>query len=214
MYAIISVSYLLVKLKIMNRVLKFFLFALFILPYLPLKAQTYEERYNECSQALENITREDTIYMYKVLERDKCLIGAPAPDFTRKAMQGQSIQLSKLKGQVVVLNFWSTGCIPCIEEISTLNRLVKQYAKKNVAFISVTPNNAKTLKAFFVKHPFHFTTIPESDDLRKNVFKLPSVIPYTVVIDTKGKISKLWFGNLGSDTFKFYQEAIKDALSK
>jgi peroxiredoxin len=196
----------------MEKIKRTFLFLLYFLVTNGSHAQSYYERYDKCSEILKDISWEDTAYMYKAYERDECLIGAPAPDFTAKTMKGKQIQLSKLKGQVIVLNFWSTGCAPCIEEMPQLNKLVKHYAGKKVTFISLAFNNAETLRKFFVTNPFEFTTIPSAEKIGNDVFKLPGVIPYTIVIDQNNTIRKMWFGNAGDATFSLYQEIIDKAL--
>ncbi len=45
------------------------------------------------------------------------LVGGPAPTFKLEAVDGQIVKMSDLKGQFVVLNFWSTWCVPCIKEL-------------------------------------------------------------------------------------------------
>src|ERR1051325_3934448 len=47
-------------------------------------------------------------------------VGAPAPDFTLKDLAGNTVTLSKLKGQVVLLNFWATWCGPCRVEMPAI----------------------------------------------------------------------------------------------
>jgi thiol-disulfide isomerase/thioredoxin len=44
----------------------------------------------------------------------------PAPDFTLRDLEGKSLSLSKLKGKVVLLNFWATWCTACLAEIPDL----------------------------------------------------------------------------------------------
>lgn len=45
------------------------------------------------------------------------LLGAPAPDVTLTLLDGSTLRLADLRGQVVVLNFWATWCEPCKEEM-------------------------------------------------------------------------------------------------
>lgn len=196
----------------MEKIKRIFFFVLLFVVMTTSNAQSYYEQYEKCSQVLKNIAWEDTVYMYKVYERDECLIGAAAPEFTAKTIKGQEIQLSKLKGQVVVLNFWSIGCGPCIDEIPQLNKLVKHYAGKKVTFISLTSDNAGALKKFFITHSFEFATIANAQKIGNDIFKLPGVIPYTIVIDKNNKIKKMWFGNVGDETFSLYKEIIDKAL--
>jgi|HubBroStandDraft_4_1064222.scaffolds.fasta_scaffold267510_1 peroxiredoxin len=48
-----------------------------------------------------------------------------APDFTLKDLQGASVSLESLRGKVVVLNFWTKTCGPCMEEMPELAELAK-----------------------------------------------------------------------------------------
>jgi len=97
-------------------------------------------------------------------------VGATAPNFTATSIDGKVIELSKLKGKVVVLNFWFTRCQPCIAEMPDLNNLVDYYSSKDVAFISFAPEDTPSLKEFFIKNPFKFTAIPQSEHIRRDTF--------------------------------------------
>src|ERR1035438_8417675 len=65
---------------------------------------------------------------------------APPPLVLSGTIQGPSpneIRWDKLKGKVVVLEFWQTACAPCIEAIPHLNELVGQFSNR-VVFISIS----------------------------------------------------------------------------
>ena len=61
----------------------------------------------------------------------------PAPDFTLETFEGESIQLSDLRGQVVVINFWASWCPPCREEAPYLEASWREYRDQGVVFLGV-----------------------------------------------------------------------------
>src|SRR2546429_8515774 len=61
-----------------------------------------------------------------------------APGFHATSLDGREIDSAKLRGKVVVANFWFTGCGPCKAEIPDLNRLTREFAGKDVVFLAFT----------------------------------------------------------------------------
>ncbi len=110
--------------------------------------------------------------------------GEFAKDFTAMDVDGNKITLSKLKGKIVVLNFWFTQCKPCIDEIPKLNKLVKKY--KDVAFISITFNKKEVVKKFLKNHTFNYKHITENDPIIDDY--QVSAFPTHLIIDQKGEI--------------------------
>ncbi len=204
--------YMIISIKRFN--VKKILFSLFVYfcSILSSSAQTYESQFAKCSEQIKRLEEVDSLYFARVRDRDICLMGAIAPNFKVTSISGQEIELGKLKGKVVVLNFWFTKCIPCIREMPDLNKLVDHYANKNVKFISFAPENALSLESFFQKHTFKFVPIAESEDIRREKFKLFSAWPYAIIIDKDGKIAKMWSGNAGGDLFSFYKTIIDELL--
>ena len=116
----------------------------------------------------------------------KALEGTAAKDFTLNDLAGKSINLSKLKGKIVVLNFWFTGCTPCIDEIAELNKLTSMYKNSKVRFLAITFDKAQAVRAFQKEHNFKFELLPDAkmvtDDYDIKRF------PQTMVIDKAGII--------------------------
>ncbi|MGN6341138.1 MAG: TlpA family protein disulfide reductase [Ginsengibacter sp.] len=176
------------------------------------RAQTYETQYKICSESLSKLTYVDSLYFALAQKRDSCLLGVKAPNFQATTLAGKRIDLSKLKGQVVVLNFWFTRCEPCIEEIPGFNKLVKFYANKKVTFVSFTYDSSVMVQKFLKQHPFEFQNVANNDEVRRNDFKLFSVWPYTVVISKEGKIMYMQFGTKGAETFSYFKTLINNLL--
>jgi cytochrome c biogenesis protein CcmG/thiol:disulfide interchange protein DsbE len=71
------------------------------------------------------------------------LPGQPAPDFTLDLLDGSRLSLSDLRGQVVVLNFWTTWCPPCADELPDLEALWSEYQAQGVVFVGIAVQEEK-----------------------------------------------------------------------
>ena len=71
----------------------------------------------------------------------------PAPDFTLTTLDGQDVRLSDLRGQVVVINFWASWCVPCRDEAPALQAVWERYRDRGVVLLGVawtdTERNAR-----------------------------------------------------------------------
>jgi peroxiredoxin len=110
-----------------------------------------------------------------------------------KDLQGKSWTLSKLRGKIVVLNFWFTSCAPCVQEIPQLNALVISNENQNVVFLALTFNNADQIKTFVKKHPFNYKLLPNSAETDKKY--QVSLWPTSIVIDKVGNIKRIMNSN-------------------
>ena len=114
-----------------------------------------------------------------------------APPFDVTSLDGRHFDLASLRGKVIVIEFWFTGCEPCVEEIPKLNGLVDEFENKGVVFIAPTWDQESVLRTFLKEHPFKFAIVPGAKDLVLNECKdsLGSVVvPTRLVIDKEGKI--------------------------
>lgn len=61
-----------------------------------------------------------------------------APEFSLMSLSGKKISLSSLRGKVVILNFWSSTCMPCLWEMPSFEKLEAAMAGKPLTILAVT----------------------------------------------------------------------------
>jgi cytochrome c biogenesis protein CcmG, thiol:disulfide interchange protein DsbE len=113
---------------------------------------------------------------------------SPAPDFTVKTLDGREVVLSKLKGKVVLLDFWATWCGPCRESIPHLIHLYKTYQKDGLEVIgmNVDRGDINAVKRFVNSMDIPYSIISTPEDVARN-FGITG-LPTAIFIDKQGKI--------------------------
>ena len=135
-------------------------------------------------------------------ERINGVIGNIAPLFTSKDIQGNKVDLNALKGKYVILNFWASWCVPCIEEIPALHEIIDKHGSKKVEIISVNcDNNINNFKNAVVKHNINWINI-FNDQYVINKYLKTSSLPKVYLIDPLGKIIYSRTENKDSDLVK------------
>jgi thiol-disulfide isomerase/thioredoxin len=118
----------------------------------------------------------------------------PMPALSLKDFDGKAIESDKLKGNVLVLDFWATWCGPCIAEIPALNRLQEKYAAKGLKVIGVTiaSGEPKEVKPFISRNKMKYTVLMGDDDQAYD-FNLIG-FPTTYLITKDLKIYRKYIG--------------------
>ena len=114
------------------------------------------------------------------------LVTKDAPIFSATDVNGTPIDLQKLKGKVVVLNFWFINCHGCVQEMPELNQIKAEFKDKDVVFIGLTFDKLDKTKAFLAKTKFDFQIIAEAQPIFDKFGISPC--PVSLVIDKNGKI--------------------------
>jgi uncharacterized protein (TIGR03435 family) len=96
----------------------------------------------------------------------------------------------KLRGKVVVVEFWATWCGPCIKAIPHLNDLVEQFKDKPVVFISVTSENEEVVRLFLKNHPIKAAVMLDDFEVLNKAFHVVG-IPHAFIVDTAGRIAAI-----------------------
>jgi peroxiredoxin len=117
-----------------------------------------------------------------------------APDFDLPSSKGTRTRLSDLRGKTVVLNFWTTTCQPCLEEMPSLAELAKILKnRKDVVVLTISTDTAKETAMSALKTllhdpepPFSVLFDPESNVVHDKYGT--SLFPETWIIDPQGVI--------------------------
>lgn len=97
-------------------------------------------------------------------------IAEQAKDFTLPTDKGE-IQLSKLKGKIVYVDFWASWCVPCRKSFPWMNKMHAKYESQGLEIIAISLDDDEAMAYKFLK-------------------KMPAL--FTVAYDTKGTIAELY----------------------
>jgi thiol-disulfide isomerase/thioredoxin len=162
------------------------------------------------------VTRNADSVTLLLKEYAQSFTGCKAPNLDCTTLAGDHFTTEKLTGKVTVLNFWFTHCKPCVGEFASLNKLVDEYAKKGVQFISFAMDKQPVLDTFLVKHPFKYGVVPAATSIMSD-FKICSY-PTSVVLDKDWHVVQAITGGESEDTqmknYKRLKEFIDKALGK
>lgn len=120
-------------------------------------------------------------------------IGKNAPKFQYKSVFDEIINLDSYKGKFVLLDFWESWCGHCLVSFPSLNNIQEKYDKK-LQVIGITTENKQIVKKLIKDNELIYPTI-YGDKKILNDYKI-SNRPTYVLIDQKGKIIKVSYGDL------------------
>jgi len=152
------------------------------------------------------------------------MIAVPAPNFTLKDLDGKVVSLKGLKGKVIVLDFWSTWCVPCKKSFPAMQLAVNAYKNDpSVKFLFIhtwetTKTPVEDVKKYIAKSGFNFQMLM---DLKNEAGRNAAVedygvsaIPAKFVIDKTGNIVFKLTGFTGTDADALQEISERITLAK
>ncbi len=129
--------------------------------------------------------------------------GFLAPDFTLKTLDGQTIQLSALKGKIVLVNLWASWCPPCKAEMPAIEHVYQNYKNKGFVALGVdstiqdTPVNVTS----FVKDTnLSFPILLDENGLATRLYNIQS-LPTSFFVGPDGIIRDVVIGGPMSEAY-------------
>lgn len=115
-----------------------------------------------------------------------------APPFTLPRVGGGEVSLADSAGRVRLVDFWTTWCAPCREEIPMLNELQLAYGERGFEILAISPEEPDVLEEFTAENPVEYTSLIGTDELVEEYGAMG--FPTAFLIDGEGRVVELFFG--------------------
>ena len=115
--------------------------------------------------------------------------GDLAPDFAITTDRGSQVALKDFRGRVLVLNFWASWCVPCIEETPSLVEFQRAFGESRVAVLGISiDRNERAYRAFVQRFGVNFETARDPGRTISSQYGTYQ-IPESYIIDKTGRVA-------------------------
>lgn len=123
-----------------------------------------------------------------------------APNFALKASDGKTIEMAKLKGKVVLVNFWATWCGPCRKEMPDFVEAYNQYKPKGLEIIGISldEDGWSVVNPFLKQYKINFPVVIGDGKLARAYGGI-EFIPTSFLVDRQGNIVDKHVGMLSKE---------------
>ncbi len=118
-------------------------------------------------------------------------IGEAAPELVVTELDGQVFDLAKLKGKVVLVNYWATWCAPCEKDMPKLDAFYRRYHAQNLEMIGISvdrPNDLPKVRKVMATLAYPVAVLK---DVTVDGFGQPEGVPITWIVDSDGKVRNM-----------------------
>jgi len=142
-------------------------------------------------------------------------VGREAPAFAAATLSGDTMRLSDLKGEVLLLNVWATWCPPCREEMPQLQALHLDFGAQGLRVVGVSIDAGSSdgaVKDFLGSNAISFTILRDPQERITRAFRTTGV-PETFLIGRDGVLLRRWIGSIDGQE-SAVREAVIEALGR
>jgi thiol-disulfide isomerase/thioredoxin len=114
-------------------------------------------------------------------------LALPASAFQVSDAQGKAHRLADYQGRWVVVNFWATWCVPCIQEIPEIAAFARARPDVVVLGVAMDAEDVEKVKRFASKTGHHYPLVLANETVEKQLGE-PRALPVTRIYDPSGKV--------------------------
>ena len=121
---------------------------------------------------------------------------ATAPEVRFATLSGDNFATSDLRGKVVLVNFWATSCVSCVQEMPKMVETYKKFAPRGYEMVAVAMSydHPNQVAAFAQSRALPFKVALDTNGAIARSFGDIRVTPTTFVLDRKGRVLKQYLG--------------------
>lgn len=128
-------------------------------------------------------------------------IGASAPEFTLKDLQGNDVSLRSFRGQTVLLNFWATWCGPCREEMPTIQ---ERYNDGGFAVLAINfDESQEKVQGYMDELGIDLPVLLDPGGTIQELYRIRGY-PTSFFVDADGVIRFIHIGELKTSDLDYY----------
>lgn len=143
---------------------------------------------------------------------DEGVLGKRRPDFALPDLDGETIDVARFDGDLLIINFWATWCPPCVDEIPMLIDLQEDLADADVQILGVAVERAEPVREFAEEFGIQYPLVAD----RREGFAVAAdygnphgLMPYTVFVDREGTIRGVHQGLLSREQAEQHLAAMR-----
>ncbi|HTE49869.1 MAG TPA: TlpA disulfide reductase family protein [Kofleriaceae bacterium] len=116
-----------------------------------------------------------------------------APDFALRDLTGKTVRLSDHRGEVVLVNFWATWCVPCAAELPHLERLYRKYRDQGFVVLAISmdgPESSAEVDPRARRYGLTFPVLLDEETRVVGTYNPKRTAPFTLLIDRDGAVAR------------------------
>ncbi|HEY8585851.1 MAG TPA: TlpA disulfide reductase family protein [Rhodanobacter sp.] len=144
---------------------------------------------------------------------DSPMVGHPVPDIRLPDLDGKLHALGEYTGHRVLLNFWASWCVPCLDEMPELALAQEKFGGQAPIVVGIAMDEPDPVRAFLAAHPVNYPILLGQLTPPTTTWQLGNtreVLPYSVLIGDDGRILATHAGALSERQLKSWLDPASD----